>query len=187
MIGLRVVARHPMRGSRLLVLALMVALAGCTSEPERGAQTVRDDAPAEKADSKTPMREPIVRNYDAQGKLLPSDDYVVGIRLPRGSELSREDELHHVYRIQAPIDKVLAYIGPMMVTGNVERRGKGAIYKRASVRGSEVNPTKVDVSILEVGSRLTRISVTEFPPPPKHVPSSDRTKAAAQKSFRTLD
>ena len=175
MIGLRVVARHPMRGSRLLVLPLMVALAGCTSEPERSARTVRDDAPAEKADSKTPTHDPIARNYDAQGKLLPSDDYVVGIRLPRGSELSREDELHHVYRIQAPIDKVLAYIGPMMVTGNVERRG------------SEVNPTKVDVSILEVGSRLTRISVTEFPPPPKHVPSSDHTKAAAQESFRTLD
>lgn len=187
MIGLRVVARHPMRGSRLLVLPLMVALAGCTSEPERSARTVRDDAPAEKADSKTPTHDPIARNYDAQGKLLPSDDYVVGIRLPRGSELSREDELHHVYRIQAPIDKVLAYIGPMMVTGNVERRGKGAIYKRASVRGSEVNPTKVDVSILEVGSRLTRVSVKELPPPPVHTPSSDQTKAAAKDSFRMLD
>jgi len=187
MIGAAVVARNPMHGSRLFVLALLVALAGCTSEPEGGAQTVRDDAPAEKADGTAPTRDPIVRNYDAQGKLLPSEDYVVGIRLPRGAELSREDELHHVYRIQAPIDKVLAYIGPMMITGNVERRGKGAIYKRASVRGAEVNPTKVDVSILEVGNSLTRISVTELPPPPKHVPTSDRTKAAAQESFRTLD
>jgi hypothetical protein len=75
----------------------------------------------------------------------------------------------------------------MMITGSVERRGKGAVYKRASVRGSEVNPTKVDVSILEVGINLTRISVTELRPPPKYVPSSDQTRAAARDSFRTLD
>jgi len=119
--------------------------------------------------------------------LLASDDYVVGIRLPRGAQLFREDELRHVYRIRAPIDKVLAYFGPMMVTGNVERRGKGAVYKRASVRGAEVNPTKVDLSILDVGSSITRISVTELPPPPKYVPSSDQTKSAAKESFRRLD
>jgi hypothetical protein len=187
MIGVTAMAHRPTQGSRLFVLALLFALASCTSKPERGAQTVRSDAPAEKTGAETPKQEGITRNYDPQGKLLPSDDYIVGIRLPRGAELTRDDGLRHVYRIQAPIDKVLAYFGPMMITGNVERRGKGAVYKRASVRGAEVNPTKVDVSILEVGYSLTRISVTELPPPPKHVPSPDYTKAAAQQSFRTLD
>jgi len=187
MIGGPVIARNPMHGSRLFVLALLVVFASCTSTPERAAETRSEEAPAEEASGETPKRERATWNYDPQGRLLPSDDYVVGIRLPRGAELSREEELHHVYRIQAPIEKVLAYFGPMMITGNVERRGKGAIYKRASVRGAEVNPTKVDVSILEVGNSLTRISVTELPPPPKHVPSSDHTKAAAQQSFRMLD
>jgi hypothetical protein len=187
MIGATTLAQSLRLRSPLFILTLWVALASCTSEPERGAQTVRSDGPAEKTSAETPKQEPITRNYDAQGKLLPSDDYIAGIRLPRGAELSRDEGLHHVYRIQAPIDKVLAYFGPMMITGNVERRGKGAVYKRASVRGAEVNPTKVDVSILEVGYSLTRISVTELPPPPKHVPSSDHTKAAAQQSFRTLD
>ena len=102
-------------------------------------------------------------------------------------ELFRADEVTHVYRIRAPIDRVLAYFGPMMITGNVERRGKGAIYKRASVRGAEMNPTKVDVAILEVGSNLVRVSVTELPPPPKHVPSDSQTKAAAKSSWRMLD
>jgi hypothetical protein len=173
--------------TRLLILALLGALVGCTSEPERRADSERADAPAAKVDEGTQAREPMVRNYDPQGKLLPSDDYIIGIRLPRGTEVYREDGLQHVYRIQAPIDKVLAYFGPMMITGKVERRGKGAIYKRASVRGAEVNPTKVDVSILEVGNSLTRISVTELPPPPRHAPNVDRTKAAAQQSFRRLD
>jgi len=187
MIGATALARGTRLGSPLFILALCVALAGCTSEAERGAQTVRSDAPVKETATEAPKQEPMIRNYDPQGKLLPSDDYIVGIRLPRGAELSRDAGLQHVYRIQAPIGKVLAYFGPMMITGNVERRGKGAVYKRASVRGAEVNPTKVDVSILEVGNRLTRISVTELPPPPKHVPSSDHTKAAAQQSFRMLD
>ena len=187
MIGAPMIAHDSMHGTRLFVLALLVTFAGCTSTPERGAETRSEKAPAEETSGEAPKPERPTWNYDPQGRLLPSDDYVVGIRLPRGAELSRNEEIHHVYRIQAPIEKVLAYFGPMMITGNVERRGKGAVYKRASVRGAEVNPTKVDVSILEVGSSLTRISVTELHPPRKHVPSSEHTKAAAQQSFRMLD
>jgi len=182
-----------MNGSRLLVLALVLALlatlTSCTSKPEREAPSGADDAPREEAKAEIEKRKPFERRFDVEGRLLPSDDYIVGIRLPRGAELFREDELMHVYRIRAPIKKVLAYIGPMMVTGSVERRGKGAVYKRASVRGAEVNPTKVDVMILELGNNLTLISVRELPPPPppEQVPSADQTKAAAKESFRMLD
>ncbi len=101
--------------------------------------------------------------------------------------LTRDEHLQHVYQMQAPIKKVLAYFGPMMITGSVERRGRGAVYKQASVRGAEVNPTKVTVSILEVGNSLTRIAITEIPPPPKQVPNTDHTKAAAKQSFQRLD
>ena len=187
MTGVTTLGLGPRLRSPLFILALWAALTSCTSEPERRAQNVHDEAPAHKTGADAPKQEPFVRNYDAQGKLLPSDDYIAGVRLPRGAKLSRDEGLHHVYRIQAPIEKVLAYFGPMMITGSVERRGKGAVYKRESVRGAEVNPTKVDVSILEVGYSLTRISVTELPPPPRHVPSPDRTKAAAQQTFRTPD
>jgi hypothetical protein len=169
------------------LLMLLCVGAGCSSKraPEEGGRlgTTADQASADESAKKSP----ITRNFDPQGRLLPSDQYVGGVRMPRGAELSFESDLRHVYRIRAPIDKVLAYFGPMMVTGNVERQGKGAIYKRASVRGAEISPTKVDVSILEVGSSMTRISITELPPPPPYVPSPDQTKAAARDSFRTLD
>jgi hypothetical protein len=168
-------------------LAFATAAAACTSDPDR--ETPRPEqassAEAEPAGDAAPKRPP--RKFDVEGRLIPSDEYIAGIRLPRGAELFRADEVNHVYRIRAPIDKVLAYIGPMMITGNVERRGKGAIYKRASVRGAEVNPTKVDVSITEIGSNLVRIAVTELPPPPVHIPSTDQTKAAARDTWRTLD
>jgi hypothetical protein len=55
------------------------------------------------------------------------------------------------------------------------------------VRGAEVNPTKVDLSILEIGSNLVRISVTELPPPPAHQPTATQTKAAARDAWRRLD
>lgn len=171
----------------IVVGACLVALVGCRSEgPDRAEPgPATESAGAADATAESPKQP--TRRFDPQGRLLPSDDYVAGIRLPRGCKIFREDELQHVYRIRAPIASVLAYFGPMMITGNVERRGKGAVYKRASVRGAEVNPTKVDVAILEVGSNLTRISITELPPPSKYVPSADQTRAAARESFRMLD
>lgn len=189
MIGRTVIPPQPMQGSPLLILALVLGLAGCNSKPERAVQSSDGESLREQEKAESAQRKTNPRRFDAEGRLLPSDDYIVGIRLPRGAELYREDGLLHVYRIRAPIKKVLAYIGPMMVTGSVERLGKGAVYKRASVRGAEVNPTKVDVSILEVGSNTTRISIMELPPPAprEHLPSADRTKAAAQESFRMLD
>ena len=171
----------------LFVWVLFAVLVGCRSEPaarDRGGSG--DPTRTSEGEATEPPSRPL-RTFDVEGRLIPSDEYIAGIRLPRGVELFRADEVTHVYRIRAPIDRVLAYFGPMMITGNVERRGKGAIYKRASVRGAEVNPTKVDVSILEVGSNLVRISVTELPPPPAHVPTSSQTRAAARDQSRMLD
>ena len=189
MIGSTVIPKQPMQGSLLLPIIVLLTLVGCDSKPAQEAQGGASEAVQEQPKAEAPPPRTSPRRFDAEGRLLPSDDYIVGIRLPRGTELYREDGLLHVYRVRAPIDRVLAYIGPMMITGSVERRGKGAVYKRASVRGAEVNPTKVDVSILEVGSNTTRISIMELPPPAprEQVPSADRTKAAAQESFRMLD
>lgn len=181
------VASQSMSRSYLVTLALLSLVCGCRSEQARDTQPPTETRARKASELDGLDAKPRTRTYDAQGRLIPSDDYVVGIRLPRGAELFREDERQHVYRIRAPIDKVLAYFGPMMITGSVERQGKGAVYKRASVRGAEVNPTKVDLSILEVGNGMTRISVTELPPPPRYIPSSDQTKAAAKESFRMLD
>jgi len=82
---------------------------------------------------------------------------------------------------------VLSYFGPMLVTGKVERQGKGAVYRTASVRGAEVSPTKVDVSILDIGNGLTRVSITELPPPPAYPPPKTETLQRARRDFKRLD
>lgn len=125
--------------------------------------------------------------YDTKGALRPSDKFVVGIQLPLGLEPFHEENLMHVYRIRAPIRKVLAYFGPMLVTGRVERQGQGAVYRTASVRGAEMSPTKVDVSILDIGNGLTRVAITELPPPPAYPPAETEVRQQAVRDFRLLD
>ena len=181
-----VILQSAMLRSSLLSLALIAAGTGCSPKTQAPEQPSREAASQAAAREAEQARLP-ERRFDGQGKLLPSDEYVAGVRMPRGAELYRREHLTHVYRLRAPIDKVLAYFGPMMVTGKVERRGKGAVYRRASIRGAEISPTKVDVSIIDVGNSMTRIAITELPPPPKHAPSAAETRAAAQRDWRTLD
>lgn len=171
----------------LVFVALVLAVSGCSSKSKEG-EARRAEAEAAQAEAEAPPApKGPPRMFDVEGRLIPSGEYIAGIPLPVGAELFRADELTHVYRIRAPIKRVLAYFGPLMITGKVERRGKGAVYRRASVRGAEVNPTKVDVAIFEIGGNLVRISVTELRPPPAYVPSSAQTKAAARESWRMLD
>lgn len=175
-----------MRITMVLSVALVASL-GCSSKDEAPTTSTTPEPANRPAEPReTPTEQP-QRILSIQGNLIPSDEYLVGIRLPRGMELFRADELTHVYRIRAPIDKVLAYFGPMMITGKVERRGEGAIYRQASVRGAEVNPTKVDVSILAVGRQQVRVAITELPPPARYTPSADTTRAAARDTWRMLD
>ena len=140
--------------------------------------------PANAENEGTP--EVVEARFDDEGRLLPSDEFVAGVRLPKGLSLYRRTEREHIYRTELPIKKVLAYFGPMLMTGKVDRMGEGAVYRRASVLGAEMNPTKVDVSILKAGD-LTRVAITELPPPSKFAPSAQETRRKVQKSWRMLD
>ena len=114
MIGSSVLGRETMQGLALLAAALV--LGGCTSKPEPAEPAPRPTETAEAAAESAPQprRQRII---DPQGRLIPSDDFLAGVRLPRGMELVREEALLHVYHIRAPIEKVLGYFGPMLITG----------------------------------------------------------------------
>jgi hypothetical protein len=174
-------AHHPR-----LFLITAVLVASCRSEPAK-APAPAPSAERTAANEREPAQEEVVHIFDVNGALIPSDEFLVGIRLPRGLELFRQEPTRHTYRIRAPIHKVLAYFGPMLITGKVERQGKGAVYRQASVRGAEVNPTKVDVSILDIGDGLTRVSITELPPPPAYPPPQEETLKRAKRQFERLD
>jgi hypothetical protein len=173
----------------IVLLVSITLLAACSSKQRT--EEARATAPSSDATAATTERAPEKarppRIFDADGKLYASQEYAGGLAMPVGVELFRADELTRVYRIRAPIDKVLAYFGPRLITGNVKRLGDGAVYKQASVKGAEVNPTKIDVSILEIGSNLVRIQIRQIPPGPEYSPSATQTKSAARDQWRMLD
>ena len=77
----------------MCILLLSGALGGCASReqapaPAQKTATTEQEAAAEQTQSRRPLRQ-----FDAQGRLIPSDEYIAGVRLPRGVELIRADEV----------------------------------------------------------------------------------------------
>ncbi|MEM7139277.1 MAG: hypothetical protein AAF500_22085 [Myxococcota bacterium] len=177
-----------MNGVYAWALCAALAMGACSkSEPDPTPAVDPVPEPASEAAETEPAPERKRSIYDASGNLRPSDTYAFGVRMPEGAELSYEQPNMKVYQLRAPIDKVLTFVGPLLITGRVEPQGRGATYRKASVRGAEISPTKVDVSIRDVGRGMTRIAVTAIPPPPERVPSQDDVLKAARKQFRQLD
>jgi len=175
--------RH--RGLALvLTTGMLVGCGGKAPADETPAPSPTTAAPQTSAEGETSAPgEPL---YGADGKLLPSDEFLAGLRLPRGLRFFRKDNLESIYRTEVPLKDVLAYFGPLLTTGKVDRIGDGAIYRRATVRGAEMNPTKVEVSILPAG-QLTRIAILQIPPSSKNAPPVQETRAQYYKRARMLD
>ncbi|MGB5812827.1 MAG: hypothetical protein WBG86_19995 [Polyangiales bacterium] len=171
----------------LLVCALAILGVSCskTVEPSEAAKDpVVTPPPAAEAPVAAPAA---ARIFGVDGQLMPSDLYVVGVRMPVGVELVNQRFGMHTYRLRAPLKPVLRYFGPLLITGKVERQGRGAIYRRASLKGAEISPTKVDVSLIEVEDGVTRIAITELPPPPEYPPAKEETLKRARREFQKLD
>lgn len=124
--------------------------------------------------------------YDEEGKLRESEDVVAGLALPRGLELSRENERTHIYSTSVPRPKLLEYFGPRLFTSDVDAIGDGAIYRAATVRGARGSEVRLDVSIIRTGA-TTRLEVTELPPMPVNPPSPAELERMWQEQMRTAE
>lgn len=159
-------------------------LSGCgrrasQEETDPAASAVVEDDAARNGVAAPPL-------YNAQGQVLPSEDRIAGLVLPRGLTEVRKTERKRVFRSEVPIRKLLEYFGPKLFTGTVERVGPGAVYRKATVQGVLRSSIKLDVAVLEIGEGLTRVSVKEIPPPPRSAPSLDETRTEARKQVETL-
>ena len=59
------------------------------------------------------------RLYDAEGKLLPSDDIVGGVRLPRGLTPRLTVQNRHYFHTKVSLVRLRAYFGPRLVTAKI--------------------------------------------------------------------
>lgn len=150
-----------------LLVAILLASFGCEEDP---IPTPGFRAPESR---RVPGRSfnPSDDFYDAEGNLREGDEVIVGLTMPRGlTPQERPEERKHVYYTSIPIEKVVAYFGPRLFTGSVDRVGDGAIYRAARPVGVTENVVRLDVSVLKAGLR-TRVEVVELPPMPASPPS----------------
>lgn len=175
-----------MSRSKLLCLALTVsvALVACgddeTSTDESGEAT---EPVASLPVVEAPPAPPPDRRPD--GSLLESDDYVAGLRLPRGLREVAVNDRQHFYEGQYVAEAYRNYFGPRLQTGNVEQLPNGgARYIEATAREARGASVVMDVLISPgAGGNTTVITIDERPPVPETPPNEAEVLAAARRAL----
>lgn len=151
------------------VLFTLAACGPCGSTPSESLPTPTTETEA------APEAAAAEALYDAEGNLLPSDTVIAGLPLPRGLETRPvHGERRHVYTTDVPLTKVQAYFGRRLITGQVDRMGDAAIFRRAVPQGVRGGVVHLDVGIHPIPRGGTRVEVIEIrPPSPNPVPAAD--------------
>lgn len=166
--------------------SLIVACLGCG--PCGGVQTDEAAAARDEAEPEPVAGERAEPLYDANGELLPSSDVVVGLTLPRGmTERPVAGDRRHVYVTPVPLEKVQAYFGPRLITGQVDRIGAGAVFRRAAPREARGGIVSLDVGIYPVPRGGTRVEIYELPPVPQTPAAPDVLMERFDDEQRRLD
>lgn len=147
------------RRSFLLVALLSSSVVGCGSD-EGGGRAARPSS-VERQLPEPPVRRRRSELYDVDGRLKASETVVAGLRLPVGFEHFRDDDRTHVYRSELPVDDVLQYFAPLLLTPNIERVGAGAIYADVVPAGVSGEAVHLDVSVLPRSGGGSRIDIFE--------------------------
>jgi hypothetical protein len=102
--------------------------------------------------------------YGPDGRLRESDERIAGLILPRGliPAPALGSDRRHVFYSDVPLDKVLRYFGPRLLTGNVERRGASVTYHRATPREARGALIELDVRVEPVsGNHPVYVEIRE--------------------------
>lgn len=151
---------------RLSALWVLLLAFAC-SENEAAEQRRRLlDVEEQTSPKKRPSRPPL---YDDEGRLLPSEKRVAGLRLPRGLELMREVDERRIYTSRVPVEKLQAYFGPRLTTGRVRSEGGSITYLAAVPRNAKGGVVKLDVRIGNNPSHpdASLVDIRERPPAPE--------------------
>lgn len=143
-------------------LAALFALASaCGGEAASSEAELIVAAPVDPAQIREPGPPPI---FGEDGELLPSEETVAGLVLPRGCTATLEEGRRHVYAVRAPMAKVQAYFGPRLYTTHVEERGPTLVYLDAVPNDASGAAVHMDVFISPSSAGGVRVEVRELPP-----------------------
>lgn len=158
-------------------LGALVCAGGCRrTAPRAGDQVVSRERIAASAR----VVENPARLFGEDGELLKSNMTLFGLPLPRGLTERYVAGRQHSYESGVQAEKLHAYFGPLLVTGNVERVGEGVIYRNATVRQSS-GSARVDVAIFPLANHRTSVSITELYVPPSRPPNESLIEEALRR------
>lgn len=100
--------------------------------------------------------------YGADGVLLPSEERVVGIVLPRGLRAVGRAERRYFFESDEPVEALQRYLGPRLITGEVEPVGSGVIFRRAAPRDARGADVRVDVLVAASSAARSSVTITEY-------------------------
>ncbi|MDH5491360.1 MAG: hypothetical protein OEY14_05350 [Myxococcales bacterium] len=146
-----------------LTLLATLALLGCGEEPATQGRPGAAPPGAPEAEERLgPAEEEAL--YDAEGRLLESQESVAWLVLPRGLRAERDEPNAHIYRTNVPLEKLHRYFGPRLLTGAVDRIGDGSIFRAAAGPGRDPHEPRLEVSLLSSSRGGVRIEITEQRP-----------------------
>jgi len=127
------------------VLILLYGLSACSAENEN--EKRRELLRVPKA--KTQKRAGVATQMwlDEKGNLLPSDEQIAGLVLPRGLEFKRKVEFRHFYATSVPANKLHWYFSARLTTNNIRRVSGSTTYVAAKVRDGNDSTGRFDVKI----------------------------------------
>lgn len=140
---------------------MVLVMLGCSTTTEDAQQAIPIDETNDLESSLDPNG-----LFDVDGRLRPSDERVAGFTLPRGLdalELDRPRE-HHYLAPDVDVDDLVAYLGPRLVTGAVDRVGGGATFREAVPREVRSGAVRLDVSAHPSPRGGSRLTIVELPP-----------------------
>ncbi len=151
---------------------LLCVLYGCGGGTPEEADEIIAPPPTREEIEPEPEAPPL---YGPDGELLPSDDVLAGLTLPRGLEEVIAEERRHVYRSPAPYFKVRAYFRERLFTGQVEDRGGGVEWVDAVPTDARGGVVHMDVMVSPGSDDMTRVEIREIAPAPLDAPPLEET------------
>jgi hypothetical protein len=128
-----------------IVLIFLFVLGACSGETKR--EQRRELLRVPKAKTQKPVRTTPFNWFDEKGNLLPSEQQIAGLKLPRGLKLKRETELRHFYETSIPANKLHWYFSARIKTAKIKRVSGSTTYVAAKLIDGSSDSTRFDVKI----------------------------------------
>lgn len=163
-----------------LTVCLLVAMAGVVAsacDRPREVEQRRELLKVPSAVEQAKQHREQTRLYDDTGALVPSDEVISGLRLPRGLKLQFKLERRWVYDTLVPLDRLRAYFGPRLETGSVAPGGGAVTYKHARAKesaGEIFFDVLIGAKVAEPGRNF--VDIREYAPVPVTWPSDEEVR-----------